>query len=86
MLCLSKHVLDFSKVLSFMSDTTNVMKGVQSNLFPTDPFLLDFVPIFLNSVPIIDQKSHFFMDFVPIFDCDRLAPMYMCPVLSAHYL
>ena len=58
MLCLSKHVLDFSKVFFLLSH-----------------FLLDFVPIFLNSVPIIDQKSHFFMDFVPIFDSDRLAPM-----------
>ena len=73
--CLAKNGLDFSKVSSFMSDSTNVMKGVRSNLFPTVPILLDFVPIFHNSVPILDQKSHFFMDFVPIFDCDRLAPM-----------
>ena len=30
--CLASHGLDFSKVLSFMSDTTNVMKGFQSGV------------------------------------------------------
>ena len=31
-LCLSNHGLDFSKCLAFMSDTTNVMKGVRSGV------------------------------------------------------
>ena len=43
--CLRKHGLDFSKVLSFMSDTTNVMMGVRSGvqklIKDSNPFMYD---------------------------------------------
>ena len=46
-------------------------------IIPTVRIFPQILPIFLYNVPMLNQMSHFFMNFVPIFDSVGLAPMHV---------